>query len=337
MSRNRDYSAGNSRYSNDPPILTRDRTVDPGDNSSPPLSLARIVHQNEAQSDQADETEKMHNVDSHDDKSSSAIPQTPVTGRNVEHESNISCVTRQDGSPDRESSPSNNAGDSLSPAMSLMSGPSSAPDSPEPREGVKQNLEAAADDKAERTHRIPENIQDTSNHRDHKSSIASDKIQNDSPQTAAAAAAVRAAKAAAVAEAAAAEARLAEAKAAAARSTALDMPESGKWCQDCAGLGLHIAALVCQLQKSKSQNNDTDAEHEKEREKEREKEKKPSWKRTVSAAMLGASSSGSSNSEVTKIKAEKTRLEEENEVLRATVEFLYEKVDHLTTSRACRA
>jgi hypothetical protein len=103
------------------------------------------------------------------------------------------------------------------------------------------------------------------------------------------------------------------------------MPESGKWCQECAGLGLHIAALVAQLQVGKSQQalDGTDGAKDKDMS---APEKKSSWKRTVSAAMLGTSTS---SSEAAKIKADKIRLEEENAVLRATVEYLYKKVETL--------
>jgi hypothetical protein len=104
------------------------------------------------------------------------------------------------------------------------------------------------------------------------------------------------------------------------------MPESGKWCQDCAGLGLHIAALVAQMQAGKSRQALDAAESAKEKDA-AVPEKKSSWKRTVSAAVLGSSSS---NTETAKVKAEKVRLEEENAVLRATIEYLYQKVESLS-------
>jgi hypothetical protein len=128
------------------------------------------------------------------------------------------------------------------------------------------------------------------------------------------------------------------------------LPESGKWCQDCAGLGLHIAALVTELrsddksavdrgfealERERRERERRERERDQKAAREKEKETKSSWKRTVSAAILGtgsslgssSSSSAVSSANENRLKAELSRCEEENKVLRATVTFLYARID----------
>lgn len=135
-----------------------------------------------------------------------------------------------------------------------------------------------------------------------------------------------------------------EAAAASAAAAALERHEPrreldcGKWCEECAGLGLHLSALVTQLQAGKPSESSLAADVAEEERKEKEKEKnKSSWKRTVSNAMINAGvsvsgpSAGTSSTELAKAKIENRRLEDENHVLRATVEFLYNKADSVTS------
>lgn len=117
-----------------------------------------------------------------------------------------------------------------------------------------------------------------------------------------------------------------------ASSAGVDL-ESGKWCVQCAGLGLHIAALVAELKAGKVVDRGaTEADRASARDEEERRERdraKPSWKRTVSNAMLGSttgSGSGFNAAEVTKLRADKAQLADENQILRTTIEFLFKKV-----------
>lgn len=88
---------------------------------------------------------------------------------------------------------------------------------------------------------------------------------------------------------------------------------NGKWCDDCAGLGLHIAALLSELDKRRSTSESSSEASSS------SSGSKKGWKSMVTQTMLGDSKSKSSS--------EKARLQQEIEVLRATVDFLYKKVE----------
>lgn len=86
------------------------------------------------------------------------------------------------------------------------------------------------------------------------------------------------------------------------------LPLHGKWCDNCAGIGLHIAALLSEMEKRAtlevgSENPNSTA--------------KKGWKNIV----LGDSKSKSSS--------EKARLQQEIKLLRSTVEFLVNKIDSM--------
>lgn len=98
-----------------------------------------------------------------------------------------------------------------------------------------------------------------------------------------------------------------------------EVPASGKWCDDCAGLGLHIAALLSQLDKARS-TTDSSSEGSSS-----SCNSKKGWKSMVTQTMLGDSKSKSST--------EKARLQQEINVLKATVDFLYKKVETLGSGR----
>lgn len=97
------------------------------------------------------------------------------------------------------------------------------------------------------------------------------------------------------------------------------VPASGKWCDDCAGLGLHIAALLSQLDKARSPSESSSEGSSS------SSSSKKGWKSMVTQTMLGDSKSKSST--------EKARLQQEVNVLKATVEFLYKKVETLGGGR----
>lgn len=102
-----------------------------------------------------------------------------------------------------------------------------------------------------------------------------------------------------------------------ATSEASSNEDAGKWCNDCAGVGLHISSLLSQLNKQRpiseigAEPTPTPV-------------KKPSWKSMVTQTMLGDSKSKSST--------EKARLQQEITVLRATVDFLYKKIERMEHS-----
>lgn len=100
-------------------------------------------------------------------------------------------------------------------------------------------------------------------------------------------------------------------------STPGAMPASGKWCESCAGLGLQIAALVAENEKSRLAEAESSASPS-------PAPSKKGWKLpdAFKTKVLGVESKGSS---------EKARLRQEIDVLRATVDFLYRKLDAVET------
>lgn len=95
---------------------------------------------------------------------------------------------------------------------------------------------------------------------------------------------------------------------------------SGKWCDDCAGLGLHIAALLSEMDKRRS-SSDSSSEGSSS-----SSSSKKGWKSMMTQSVLGDSKSKSNT--------EKVRLQQEIDVLKATVEFLYKKVEVMEKSGA---
>lgn len=91
-------------------------------------------------------------------------------------------------------------------------------------------------------------------------------------------------------------------------STTSKAPLDGKWCDSCAGVGLHIAALLSQLEKHAIPEITAEPPVA-------FGETKKGWKKML----VGDSKSKSS--------VEKARMQQEIKVLRATVDFLYKKVE----------
>lgn len=91
-------------------------------------------------------------------------------------------------------------------------------------------------------------------------------------------------------------------------------PSNGKWCDHCAGLGLHIAALLSELEQCRPTiESGLEASSS--------SGSRKGWKSMVTHTVLGESK--------TKSSSEKTRLQQEIGVLRATVDFLYKKVESM--------
>lgn len=92
-------------------------------------------------------------------------------------------------------------------------------------------------------------------------------------------------------------------------------PLDGKWCDHCAGLGLHIAGLLSELEKCRptiESGSEGPASSNGSRK---------GWKSMMTHTVLGDSKS--------KTSSEKARLQQEVSVLRATVDFLYKKVESM--------
>lgn len=102
--------------------------------------------------------------------------------------------------------------------------------------------------------------------------------------------------------------------------TATQLPGSGKWCDECAGVGLHICALLSELEAHRSScdaaANSADNHHCSS-----SSGSKKGWKSMVTQTVLGDSKSKSAS--------EKTRLVQQINVLRATVDFLYKKIERM--------
>ena len=98
-------------------------------------------------------------------------------------------------------------------------------------------------------------------------------------------------------------------KAVSCTSEASGSTDAGKWCDECAGVGLHIAALLSDLKKHHS-ISETGADTT--------TPSKKGWKSTL----LGSSSDSK------KSQNEKSRMQHEITVLRATVEYLYKKIEN---------
>lgn len=90
------------------------------------------------------------------------------------------------------------------------------------------------------------------------------------------------------------------------------LPSSGKWCENCSGVGLHIAALLTELEKQRNMP-ETGCESPS------NNSQWKGWRSIVTQTVLGDSKAKSSS--------EKARLQQEVEVLRATVDYLYKKVE----------
>lgn len=94
----------------------------------------------------------------------------------------------------------------------------------------------------------------------------------------------------------------------------ISMPSSGKWCEECSGLGLHIAALLAELEKHRPMNeNGSDSPSA-------SSDKKKGWKSVVAQTVLGSGESKAKSSE-------KLRMQNEVTILRATVKFLHDKIE----------
>lgn len=95
------------------------------------------------------------------------------------------------------------------------------------------------------------------------------------------------------------------------------MPLCGKWCDQCAGVGMMISAMMTELEQtrplvegSKRLSSSSSA--------------KKGWRSVVSQTVLGENKSNKTS--------EKARLEQENSLLRATVDFLYKKMENMEQS-----
>lgn len=95
-------------------------------------------------------------------------------------------------------------------------------------------------------------------------------------------------------------------------STKVALPSSGKWCENCSGVGLHIAALLAELEKQRALP-ETNCEPPP------NQGLKRGWKSMVTQTVLGDGKAKSSS--------EKVRLQQEISVLRATVDYLYKRVE----------
>ena len=93
-------------------------------------------------------------------------------------------------------------------------------------------------------------------------------------------------------------------------SDSRQMPLNGKWCKDCAGLGLEIAALIAETSSNSEASPSSSSGSS-----------KKGWKSMVTQTVLGDSKS--------KTSVEKNRLSQEVKVLKSTVEFLYKKIEVL--------
>ncbi|CAN8071728.1 unnamed protein product [Agarophyton chilense] len=102
------------------------------------------------------------------------------------------------------------------------------------------------------------------------------------------------------------------------------LPNNGKWCDECAGVGLHISALLSELQTQRPvpEAGAADAGASS------GSGAKKGWKSMVTQTVLGESKSKSS---------EKAKLQQEINVLRATVDFLYKKIERLETTDSTSA
>eukprot|EP00177_Eucheuma_denticulatum_P006217 GFKZ01011336.1.p1 GENE.GFKZ01011336.1~~GFKZ01011336.1.p1 ORF type:complete len:501 (+),score=75.61 GFKZ01011336.1:543-2045(+) len=92
------------------------------------------------------------------------------------------------------------------------------------------------------------------------------------------------------------------------------VPLSGKWCDNCSGVGLHIAALLSELERHRSTESGSEMPTG-------SGGQKKGWKSMVTQTVLGDSKARSSS--------EKARLQQEVSVLRATVEFLFNKIESM--------
>ncbi len=101
------------------------------------------------------------------------------------------------------------------------------------------------------------------------------------------------------------------------------MPSSGKWCDECAGVGLHIAAMMTTMaswraeEERRSSNTSSSGSCQ---------TKKGGWTRRMSQTLIGSSNTTSkTTSDVMK---DKQRLQQQVDVLQLTVNFLYDKLQH---------
>ena len=103
------------------------------------------------------------------------------------------------------------------------------------------------------------------------------------------------------------------------------MPSSGKWCDECAGVGLHIAAMMSTIsswraeEERRSSNTSTSGNCS-------NSNKKGGWTRRVSQTFIGTSTSTSKNT--SDVQKDKQRLQQQVDVLQLTVNFLYDKLQH---------
>lgn len=105
----------------------------------------------------------------------------------------------------------------------------------------------------------------------------------------------------------------------------VSMPSSGKWCPECAGVGLHVAALLTELaqwraddERRSSQSSSNGASTT---------PAKSGWKRMMSQTLIGESRS-------TRGAQERNRLQQQVDVLTTTVQFLYEKLHNADAAGA---
>lgn len=93
------------------------------------------------------------------------------------------------------------------------------------------------------------------------------------------------------------------------------VPLNGKWCDSCSGVGLHIAGLLSELERHRSMTESGSELPSS------SGGQKKGWKSMVTQTVLGDSKTRSSS--------EKARLQQEVSVLRATVEFLFNKIESM--------
>eukprot|EP00178_Gracilaria_changii_P006129 TRINITY_DN20488_c0_g1_i1.p1 TRINITY_DN20488_c0_g1~~TRINITY_DN20488_c0_g1_i1.p1 ORF type:complete len:438 (-),score=99.87 TRINITY_DN20488_c0_g1_i1:942-2192(-) len=105
-----------------------------------------------------------------------------------------------------------------------------------------------------------------------------------------------------------------------------ELPSTGKWCDECAGVGRHISALLSELQTQRPVPEAGAADMSSSSS---GSGSKKGWKSMVTQTVLGDSKSKSSS--------EKAKLQQEINVLRATVDFLYKKIERLETNDSTSA
>lgn len=99
----------------------------------------------------------------------------------------------------------------------------------------------------------------------------------------------------------------------------VSMPSSGKWCPECAGVGLHVAAMLAELSQWRADDERRSSQTSSSGASGSLATARSGWKRMMSQTLIG-DSRNSRNA------LERSRLQQQVDVLTTTVQFLYEKL-----------